>query len=101
MLKQGQDCFNRIFILEAEMNGIQFQLLDRILNDTKIRIGFDSGQQQIQRYILLQMIKSGLKLQVQEMIELDDDDDNDDIEMESVELINDQSENCHDGKKYF
>jgi hypothetical protein len=32
------------------------------------------------------------------MIELDDDDD---IEMESVELINDQSENCHDGKNHY
>jgi hypothetical protein len=78
-LTHGQDCLKGISFLESKLVGVQFQLLKRLEHDKN-------------RYNLLKMIKSGLKLteEEKESVSLKNEECSKDVEMET-------QDNSHDG----
>jgi hypothetical protein len=92
-MTQSQDCLIQISKLEAKLDGIQFQLLDKLLNDPNAQFLFGQLFDK-NRYNLLQSTKVGLKLQPPtEPIKSEDESNVDFVEME----CDGQLENCHDG----
>ncbi len=73
--------------MEAKLDGIQFQLLDKLLNDPNVQFLFGQLFDK-NRYNLLQSTKVGLKLQPPQE---SDKNNVDVVEME----CDDQLENCH------